>query len=90
METKTTTVIESKLTSEIAWYLGELLEATKTLANRHGTPLPLCHPHAQAALDRWQGTFSPLIEAAAHKAELELSRGLAAHDDFFPTSTDRR
>ena len=39
----------------LAEYLAELLEATETLARRHGTPLPQCHQYAKAALAKAEG-----------------------------------
>ena len=39
----------------LAEYLAELLEATETLARRHGTPLSQCHQYAKAALAKAEG-----------------------------------
>jgi hypothetical protein len=47
------TTTELKTAQELAWYLGEHLEATETLAQRHGNPLPICHVHAKRALADW-------------------------------------
>lgn len=43
---------EQKAVKTALEYLAEHLEATETLARRHGNPLPLCHRHAKNALLR--------------------------------------